>query len=274
MKEHDIPRSGKRGDRVWQRGRHGQYSYPLTIPANPRTPAQRTVRGVFGEVSARWRKLTEAQRQLWCVAARTVKSKPRLQQGGPLFGCQLFVKINAALAYYGRPQVDEPPPRPRFPQLAVSGVVITGQAGVIRIRLVCPGDPGDHTILRASAPQRARRETCTDFRFIGFCPAPVGGSVDITERYVARFGVPRPGTKLFFRFNQLFDGWEGKERQFSAIVPAPAPGNSPKPTAKSQSQAPTQTYYSPIVAAACTRLAGHWGGSLKGGKSRGGGSGS
>ena len=62
MKVLDIPRSGKRGDRVWQSNRYGQYSYPAFVPFNPRTPAQVAVRGVFGGVSARWRTLTEEQR--------------------------------------------------------------------------------------------------------------------------------------------------------------------------------------------------------------------
>ena len=90
MKVLDIPRSGKRGDRVWQSNRYGQYSYPAFIPFNPRTPAQVAVRGTFGAVSARWRTLTEEQRVIWCAVARTKKSKPRLQQCGPLTGFLLL----------------------------------------------------------------------------------------------------------------------------------------------------------------------------------------
>jgi hypothetical protein len=67
--------SGKRGDRVWQRNRYCQYSYPAFIPFNPRTPAQVAVRGTFGAVSARWRKLTEDERRVWCKVARTKKSR-------------------------------------------------------------------------------------------------------------------------------------------------------------------------------------------------------
>ena len=73
MKVLDIPKSGKRGNTVWQRNRYGQYGYPAFIPYNPRTTAQVAVRGTFGAVSARWRELTEEQRILWGQVARTKK---------------------------------------------------------------------------------------------------------------------------------------------------------------------------------------------------------
>ncbi len=109
MRVLDIPRSGKRGNMVWQRNRYGQYSYPAFIPFNPKTPAQMAVRGTFGAVSKRWRTLTEDQRLVWCAVAKTKKSKPRLLQCGPLSGFLFFVKVNVALANRGIAQVDLPP---------------------------------------------------------------------------------------------------------------------------------------------------------------------
>jgi hypothetical protein len=119
MKVLDIPRSGKRGNMVWQRNRYGQYCYPAFIPFNPRTPAQVAARGNFGAVSARWRELTEEQRIVWCEVAKTKKSKPRLLQCGPLTGFLLFVKVNVALANRGLAQVDLPPGYAQVPPPAV-----------------------------------------------------------------------------------------------------------------------------------------------------------
>ena len=127
MKVLDIPRSGKRGNRVWQSNRYGQYSYPAFIPFNPRTPAQVAVRGTFGAISARWRTITEEQRVIWCAVARTKKSKPRLQQCGPLTGFLLFVKINVALANRGLAQVDLPPEYSQASQRIVAGLLYTGK---------------------------------------------------------------------------------------------------------------------------------------------------
>ena len=108
MRVLDIPRSGKRGNRVWQRNRYGQYSYPAFVPFNPRTPAQMAVRAHFGAVSARWRTLSESQRQVWMAVASTKKTKPRLLQCGRMPGFNYFVKTNVALANRGWAQVDLP----------------------------------------------------------------------------------------------------------------------------------------------------------------------
>jgi hypothetical protein len=102
-------RSGKCGGTVWQRNRYGAYCYPAFVPANPRSPAQMAVRGHFAAVSARWGKLTEEQRIIWCRVAHKKWSKPRLCQKGRLTGILLFMKVNVALANRGLAQVDLPP---------------------------------------------------------------------------------------------------------------------------------------------------------------------
>jgi len=102
-------KSGKIGNMVWQRNRHGQICYLAFIPCNPRTPAQQAIRGIFGAVSKRWRTLTEEQRLAWIAAATAILSRPRLAQSGPLTGLQLFLKVNVYLAYRGLAQVDLPP---------------------------------------------------------------------------------------------------------------------------------------------------------------------
>ena len=127
MKVLDIPRSGKRGDRVWQSNRYGQYSYPAFVPFNPRTPAQVAVRGVFGAVSARWRTLREEERLIWCAAAKHKKSRVRLRQCGPLTGFLYFVKINVALANRGVAQVDLPPEHSEAAQRMVLSLNYSGR---------------------------------------------------------------------------------------------------------------------------------------------------
>jgi hypothetical protein len=108
MKVRDIPRSGKRGDRVWQRNRFCQYSYPAFVPYNPRSARQVAVRATFGEVSARWRTLAEAQRLVWIAIASTRKTRRRLLQCGRMPGFNYFVQVNVARVNRGLAQVDLP----------------------------------------------------------------------------------------------------------------------------------------------------------------------
>jgi hypothetical protein len=220
MKILDIPQSGKRGLNVSQAGQFGQISRALAIPSNPRTPAQMGVRTILSRVAARWRVLEEAQRAAWMAAAKEAKSKTRLGQNGTLSGFLLFAKINCTLTQFGQDQVDAPPAQPQFPDLAPQNLVITNTAGVIALKLTCPANPGENTIIRASALVSQGRETCDNFRVLGTCPVPATGSADITSLYTARFGVPPVAKKVYVRANQFVDGWESLPMTFWAIVPA------------------------------------------------------
>jgi hypothetical protein len=154
------------------------------------------------------------------AAAKETKSNSRLGQSGSLSGFQLFTKINCTLAQFGQEQVDAPPARPQFPDLAPASLVLTNTGGVIALKLACPTSPGDNTIVRGSKPLSQGRETCRDYRILGTCPAAAQGSADITGIYTARYGVPPVGTKVYVRANQFVDGWESLPRSFWAIVPA------------------------------------------------------
>ena len=222
MKILDIPQSGKRGLYVSQGGRYGQISRAFVIPSNPRTASQTTVRANLSRVTAAWRGLQESQRAAWTTAASGVNSASRLGQSGPLTGQQLFNKINCTLAQFGQQQVEAPPARPQFPALAPQGLVITNASGVITLKLTCPIDPGENTIVRGSKPVSQGYGKFSDFRVLGMCPAPTQGSANITSLYTARYGVPPVGTKVFVSVNQLVDGWEDRPVTFAAIVPASA----------------------------------------------------
>ncbi len=222
MKILDIPQSGKRGITVSQGGRYGQISRSLAIPTNPRTASQMATRTIFASVNSAWRNLTEAQRLAWAAAAKNYTSKSRCGTSGTLTGSQLFSKINCTLSQFGQATVTDPPAKPTFPDLAPQNMVIANAAGVVSIKLTCPTPPGENTVLRAQAPQSAGREAPGQAAIIGTCPAAVGGSADITAIYVAKFGAPAPGTKIFVHANQMIDGHESTPTVFTGIVPAAA----------------------------------------------------
>ena len=222
MKILDIPQSGKRGLYVSQGGRYGQISRAFVIPSNPRTASQMSVRAILTRVAVRWRALQEAQRAAWTAAGSGVSSVSRLGQSGPLTGQQLFNKINCTLAQFGQDQVDAPPARPQFPSLAPQSLVITNAAGTIALKLTCPTNPGETTIVRGAKPVSQGFGKFTDFRVLGMCPVPAQGSADITGLYTARYGAPPVGTKVFVSVNQVVNGWEDRPVTFAAIVPASA----------------------------------------------------
>jgi hypothetical protein len=160
-------KSGKSGSTVWQRARYGQICYPAFVPFNPRTPEQMAVRRAFRDVSARWRTLTQEQRDVWIAVAWTQWSKPRLFQRGRLTGCQLFIKTNVPLANQGKPQIDLPAEYVRSTKRAVSsrGVASEGRSKKEGCRKMAPkAVSGLHARVFVSKRNTGRRRTSLRYR--------------------------------------------------------------------------------------------------------------
>jgi hypothetical protein len=224
MKLKHISRNEKDPSTVVCAGRYGLVSRRRVIPINPRTQRQTEVRWNFADQARRFGHLTNEQIAAWNAAAATYRSHPRQGQSGPLTGLHLFIRVNCKLALFGLEPLNTPPPPPVFPELAPQDVVITNTAGVIAVKLACPADPGDNTVLRASPPQSPGRGTCREFRVIGMCPAPVAGFADITALYTACFGPPPAGRRIFLRASTMVSGFESLPLEFRALVrrrPAP-----------------------------------------------------
>ena len=210
MKILDIPQSGKRGLNVSQDGQFGQISRAAGRVANPRTPSQMTVRDNLSHVSARWRALQETQRAAWIAAAKDAMSNPRLNQSGPLSGFLLFTKINCTLAQFGQAQVDAPPAQPQFPTLAPQNLVITNTSGVIALKLACPGDPADNTIVGAEAAEPGRRSAPTPYP--RYLPCPCARLRGHHEPLHGPLWRAAGWQEVYIRVNQSVDGWESLGR--------------------------------------------------------------
>jgi hypothetical protein len=220
MKIQDIPQVGKLGLTVTWHGRNGQLRRILAIPKNPRTDRQLEVRDLLQQQARRFDALTDVQQDAWNVAAAAFHSTPSLGQSGPLTGLQLFVRVNCKLGLLGQDAVDVPPVAPQFPALAPQGLVITNTGGAVAVKLTCPTNPGENTVLRASPPQNSAIRACRNCRIIRTCPVPTAGSADITSLYVAEFGAVPIGKRLFVQASTMVNGFESLPRQFQARVPA------------------------------------------------------
>jgi hypothetical protein len=189
------------------------------VPANPRTDAQVRVRTNLGRSSARWRTLTDQQRAVWINGGTQVKSEPRLGQSGRLTGCQFFNKINCTLTLTGEPPTDVPTERPNFATNPVSALTITNDDGGIALKLSVARAPAHYILVLGTAPCSAGIAVPRRFVILGRLPDPVGRVSDITELYVARYGVPPAGTRVFIRTVQVANGWEDFPKDTTAVVP-------------------------------------------------------
>ena len=239
MKVIDTPRTGRLGPVIYYSSPFGQCAHAHTVPRDPKSSAQYRARTSFGISSQGWgRKFTELQRQHWIQAALTVPSYPSLQQYSHLSGQQLCVKINSTLRCVGQPPVDEPPAPVVFGPNPVGDLTIDyDQAGDVRLRLAV-GTAVEDIMLFAQAPCSAGRMKHRRVNYLCLLGPATNGQCDITAAFVARYGEPRPGQKIFVVTSQHKNGWKAPEHVTSAIVPPQSLPSDQLKTPEPQSEQP------------------------------------
>ena len=237
MKVLDIPSSGKRGTVVAYQSRFGLCHRALVVPANTQTPARQHMRRAFGNFARAWAGvLTQAQRDRWDQAGPKVQSATRLGSG-PLTGQQHFQGINSARACIGLPPLWEPPAPVVFDRNPVGQLLITDDESGVRLRLKVTAPVTEDIMVFGQAPCSAGRRKRRNVSYLGLLSAAEDGLSDITAMYVARYGAPRPGERVFIVTRQQKDGWENYDQQTTEIVP-PQP-QQPLPTAALSSSLPS-----------------------------------
>ena len=93
--------------------------------------------------------------------------------------------------------------------------VLTNDQSGLRFLLKLTGPVTADIMVFAQAPCSAGRSKRRNVSYIGLLPLAVDGLCDITALYVARYGTPRPGDKLFIVTRQQKDGWEDFDQETS-----------------------------------------------------------
>ena len=145
---------------------------------------------------------------------------PRDPRSASQMAYLLFVKINCNLALVGQPVVLDPPDFPRFGRNPVGQLTITNTKGVIALKLSVTGKPAQPVVVLGTKQRSAGVSYVDHFTILGVLPDPVQGVSDITDLYVAKYGKPRAGSRVFIQTFQLSNGWDDLPQPTSAIVPA------------------------------------------------------
>ena len=222
MKISSIPKSGRKGSVVYVNSRHGKVARQYVRPANPRTPAQQAHRDNVRAVSARWRTLIAEQQSAWCAAAAKEYFVAETGRRVRLNGQNLFVSLNTRRADLDLPQFDLPPAEPVFPLNPVVELVATNTGGKFTLKLRVPSPPAQYTLVLGAAPVRTGVRCVQHFPLLGLLPPPTDGWSDITELYVARYGVPKAGMAIWICTCQHIDGWTDVPKVARARGLAPA----------------------------------------------------
>ena len=112
------------------------------------------------------------------------------------------------------------PPAPVvFGPNPVGQLVITNGESGVRLLLNISGPVAEDIMVFGQAPVQRWPSKRRNIAYLGLLPAPQAGLSDITDLYVARYGEPGVGQKVFIVTRQQKDGWEGFDQETNEIVP-------------------------------------------------------
>jgi hypothetical protein len=221
VKIRDVPQTGSLGETVTYQNRYGLIRRRKIVPRDPRTRVQMERRAAFQRARDFWGTLTDEQFLAWDLVGSKRRTRAILGRSSAVPGYLVSVSVNAHLAMLGLPMVADPPPIPVFPANPVVRLMATSTGDAVSLKLQLSRKPGQSVLVFGARPQGPGVSYVDHYPLLGVLPDEVGEEADITEPYVARFGVPPVGKRIFIQTVQQINGWRDRPKTTSARVLAP-----------------------------------------------------
>jgi hypothetical protein len=217
MKILDNPRSGSYAGVTSSRNRNGQYVRNRSIPVNPSSTFQQTVRARLSTNAQDWRSLTSSQRTGWNDLGNQIVRNDTLGQSYPLTGFQAFVMLNNnRLAAGDAKLTDAPLYLPPDPMVSVTPTLTSGSFSIAYTTTPLPAGA---RIFVSCSPQRSAGRTFEgDYRLITVSAAAAASPLNILAAYTARFGAPLTGARVFISVQQYLNGFLSQPLNVSQVV--------------------------------------------------------
>jgi hypothetical protein len=196
------------------------------------TAGQRRAWGEWRALSAAWNNLTEEQRRSWNEYAQKNRRGGQAALGRRSTGRRFFMRANSRRLALGQNLLSDPPGEDSFRPTPMVRLVIANDGGQISLKLHVSGGPTEGVMVSSWHPVSPGTMVWEKFVRIGPLPAAVGGISDITRLYVAKYGVPPVGKKVFIRIQQLNDYVGNFVQIVSAVVAAASRGGGKTKGAK------------------------------------------
>lgn len=184
---------------VFSKNRYGAYTRTKVTPVNPQTTFQTSVRQNFGNTSASWRGLTQAQRNGWIAQAEFFPIIDIFGNSKILSGQALFVQVNRNLNTAGQSAITAAPTPGAIPAWFAS-TATSAPAGATLLNVNVATVPAGWTAVVATSQQVTPGIGFAKnlFRVLGDFTA-TASVITLTTAFNARFGAPVAGNKIFFR---------------------------------------------------------------------------
>jgi hypothetical protein len=142
---------------------------------------------------------------------RTGAANPRIMHGRMIRRADL-----------GLPQLDVALAEPVFSTSPVKELAATYTEGRFSLQVRVEGTLAQCILVQGARPVRSCVRSVQHFPLLGLLPPPKDGWSDITELYVARYGVPKAGTAVWIRTCQHIDGFIDVPKVLRVRVPPQA----------------------------------------------------
>jgi len=192
---------GKLGGIVLSKNKSGAYVRTKVTPSNPRTAPQQTVRANFGGLAQLWSEaLTDSQRSGWVAFAQTYPRRNIFGNALVLNGLNTLVAYNMVLLQMAQAVITDAPASPAVSPATWDNTWGTLTTASLIITEPGPsGTPGAYNYVfatRSLPPGRAPKPS--DYRWVfSNTDLTSPGPVDISGEYIARFGAPTAGLKVY-----------------------------------------------------------------------------
>lgn len=215
---------GKIAATVFSRNRGGAVIRNRIKPINRRSVGQSTRRQVLGSLASAWRGLTQTDRDSWNGAAPNYPIQDTLGQTIFLSGEQLYIRFNANLILIGETAIDTAPAPFAFAIFTVSlAVEDPTVAAAFDVTFTPTPLTAGNTLAVFATPSLSPgvdAPNASRFRFIGQIDPTDTSPADLVTEYVAEFGNPIAGQKVFVELRPIAtaSGQPGTPLRASAIV--------------------------------------------------------
>lgn len=217
MKMLDVPQSGSVAGVTSSRNRYGQYRRTKAIPVNPNSTFQGTTRNRLSVNSAAWRSLTAAQRAAWSDLGNSMTRTDSLGQAISLTGLQAYCSVNNNNLAAGNAVVAAAPALTTPSGLLTAVITLTAAAFSVAYTTT-PLAAGVRLFSYVSLQRSAGRNYESDYRLLAVSAAAAASPADIYAAYVARFGVPIVGNRIFMKFALYSGGFVSGPLSTSQVV--------------------------------------------------------
>lgn len=216
--------SGKAGNTVASHNRFGSYLRTRIVPVNPNTPNQTEVRVDLEDLSEGWKALTAAQRAAWTSLGAQMERVDRLGQVYTLTGLQAWTSLNMSLRATGGTDLVDAPAMPGAPVAPTIGAITLDDAPTGTLAYTpTPIGAAVKIILEATRPVSAGKTFLprSEYKLVQVSAADAASPINFSAAYIALYGAPPVGSKVFFQVYTLdANGFKSVRVKADAVVAA------------------------------------------------------